>query len=280
MYTLKKGDVTLEVNLNLLEIRSLKIKDVEMCYQQDGAWKKNWPFLFPVVGRLKEDKITYENKDYKMPRHGFFRDIKNFAVEYESDGIVTFSAKSNGAFKDVYPFEFEVKNQIEINGNEVILSYEVINLEEEKEMIFTMGHHPAFISKKSGVITFEKEEQFTKKADASGLFPIKPTYEEKIKQVKISDLSFDNGDCYFTQDLNSSWVTYEDDERKLKMSLEDYDVFLLWSASNDEDFICLEPWLGIADPYDKKNTNFEEKPRMIKIKSNDSYTCELKLELN
>jgi hypothetical protein len=37
MYTLKKGNIIIEICENPLEIRSLKFKGKELCYQQDGA---------------------------------------------------------------------------------------------------------------------------------------------------------------------------------------------------------------------------------------------------
>jgi galactose mutarotase-like enzyme len=138
-----------------------------------------------------------------MKRHGFFRDITDFAVEDESEGLVTFSAKSNGKFQAIYPFEFEIKNQIEIINDEVVVSYEVTNL-DTKQMIFTMGHHPAFLSKKDGVLTFDKTEHFTKDVNDQGLVAEKPDYKFEIQETKIADLSFANSAFYFTQDLKSS----------------------------------------------------------------------------
>lgn len=277
MYTLKKGNIIIEICENPLEIRSLKFKGKELCYQQDGAWGKNWPFLFPIVGLLKENKYTYENKEYEMKRHGFFRDITDFAVEDESEGLVTFSAKSNGKFQAIYPFEFEIKNQIEIINDEVVVSYEVTNL-DTKQMIFTMGHHPAFLSKKDGVLTFDKTERFTKDVNNQGLVAEKPDYKFEIQETKIADLSFANSAFYFTQDLKSSWVRYEDSEIGYEISLDDYNTFLLWSASDEENFICIEPWLGIPDPAERENNDLHAKPRMLNIKPEESFTCELKIK--
>jgi galactose mutarotase-like enzyme len=277
MYSLKKDNIEIQINESPLEIRSIKFKGKEVCYQQDGGWKKNWPFLFPVIGRLKDDKITYAGQDYPMPRHGFFRDIDSFEVEDKSEGLVTFVAKSNQKFQHLYPFEFTIKNQIEIVGDEVIVSYEVIN-DDEKDMIFSMGHHPAFISRKDAVLTFEKEENFTQIHDDKGLYVSKPTYEFKFKEVKLADLSFAGSECYFTQDVNSSWVKYEDSEVAFEISMDDYNSFILWSNSNEENFLCIEPMGGIPDPSDRPNTNLEEKPRMQTIKPQESYSCDFKIK--
>lgn len=277
MYKLKKDNIEVEINLSPLEIRSLKFKGKEICYQQDGSWKKNWPFLFPVIGRLKNDKITIEDQDYPMPRHGFFRDIDSFKVEDEGEGIVTFVASSDNKFQHLYPFEFDIKNQIEIVNDEVIISYEVINT-DTKQMIFAMGHHPAFISRKDAVITFEKEEDFTKKTDEKGLIVSNPEYEFHYKSVKLADLSFENSESYYTQDVKSSWVRYEDSEVGFEISLDDYNAFILWSNSNEDNFLCMEPLLGIPDPSDRPNNEFREKPRMLNIKPGDTFSCDFKLK--
>ena len=37
-------------------------------------WKRHSPVLFPLVGRYKNDKSQYEDKEYSMSQHGFARD--------------------------------------------------------------------------------------------------------------------------------------------------------------------------------------------------------------
>lgn len=276
MYNLTKNNIEIKIEINPLEIRSLKISGVEICYQQDGNWKKNWPFLFPIVGALKDEYFEHKNKKYNLSRHGFFREINTWEIEDEMDGLVSFVAKSNKQFKDVYPFEFEIRNQIEIIDNKLITSYSIKNLEKEK-MYFSAGHHPAFKIEDEGLISFEKVETFSDDDD-NGLFVRNQKNMKEIKDIRFSEIDFSNGKYYATYKLKSDYLEYSDKNYKMKLNTQDYDIFLLWSTGKDK-FICFEPWMGGSDFSDRKNHNISEKDFIICLDPEETYNFELEIEL-
>ena len=47
-------------------------------------WAKQSPVLFPIVGGLKNNEYSFENKNYQLTRHGFARD-NDFEVEQISE---------------------------------------------------------------------------------------------------------------------------------------------------------------------------------------------------
>ena len=45
-----------------------------MLWQAGPVWPRHAPVLFPIVGRLKDDRLRHQGKSYHLPQHGFARD--------------------------------------------------------------------------------------------------------------------------------------------------------------------------------------------------------------
>ncbi|KAF5279618.1 hypothetical protein FQR65_LT15366 [Abscondita terminalis] len=135
------------------------------------------------------DSLIFDEKNLELTKQRICLVKAVHQVLKEMDGLITLSMESSGGFKNVYPFEFSIVHQIEIVENELILSYEIFNKDND-EMIFSMGHHPAFIVEPEGVITFEKEESFSSESMPGGLMVREPKSFIKIKEVKFKDLDF------------------------------------------------------------------------------------------
>ena len=105
-------------------------------------WNKTSPILFPIVGALKNGEYFHEGKVYKLSRHGFARDFE-FDVIENSGNAVVFSLKSNEETLKVYPFHFELQLSYILEGNKLVVKYEIINRSSEK-MYYSIGAHPAF----------------------------------------------------------------------------------------------------------------------------------------
>jgi galactose mutarotase-like enzyme len=60
------------------------------------------------------------------------------------------------------------------------------------------------------------------------------------------------------------------DSYGLNFECDGFPYFGIWAA-NDADFVCLEPWCGIADSVDRNN-NFESKEGLNKINGGESWS--------
>lgn len=59
------------------ELTSLVEKNGSREYLWNGDakyWKRHAPVLFPIEGKLKDDKYFVEGKEFHMTQHGFARD--------------------------------------------------------------------------------------------------------------------------------------------------------------------------------------------------------------
>ena len=53
------------------ELTSIKYKGKEMLHDGKSFWNQQSPVLFPIVGKLRYDKAKINDKEYKIPKHGF-----------------------------------------------------------------------------------------------------------------------------------------------------------------------------------------------------------------
>ena len=92
------------------ELTSIKSKATGYEFMWQGnpdIWAGQAPILFPIVGRLIDDKYTLDGKEYEMPKHGFARKMKwNFI---ESNGSsMRFCLSDTAETREIYPYEFDL----------------------------------------------------------------------------------------------------------------------------------------------------------------------------
>ena len=91
------------------EVRTVKHKKSGLDYMWTGDsayWGRVSPVLFPIVGRLKEDRYQINDQSYEMTQHGFLRDVI-FDLDNQTTTNISFVVESAGRFIDVYPYEFK-----------------------------------------------------------------------------------------------------------------------------------------------------------------------------
>jgi len=223
-------------------------------WKGDAAyWGKFSPVLFPIVGGLKNDKYIFEDKEYSLPRHGFARD-QQFEVQQISNGEVLFTLSSNADTLKVYPFEFKLGLRYQITGTTLSCSYEVSN-EGEKDMLFSIGGHPAFAAPLTDgteyedyYITFPEDESVTYHKIAANLISNQTeTIELDNGKLKLKhELFYEDALVFKSLKSNMLQLRNTKNAQGLDFSFPDFPYFGIWAAK-DADFVCLEPWCGIAD---------------------------------
>ena len=124
-YTIQNDYLSVEVQAKGAELMSLYNKKEQLEYMWSGDpafWGKHSPVLFPIIGELKNNTYYYNNKAYRLSRHGFARDMEFTVVEQTTSsvgfslfiynhptksGMVDFWQEA-GAFlpKDIFSFDF------------------------------------------------------------------------------------------------------------------------------------------------------------------------------
>lgn len=249
----------LEVNIlkRGAELTSIVSKStgLEYMWNADPAfWAKTSPVLFPIVGTLKNDTYYYEGKAYQLGRHGFARE-KEFTVTAQTAASVTFTLVTDESTLKNYPFHFRFDITYEVINNTLSVTYKVLNT-GNTELLFSVGGHPAFkVPLVEGTAYTDYYLQFEKK-ETTGRWPIskdglietKPvSLLENSHRIPLSKELFLQ-DALVFKNLKSSKVSLKSSATSHGL-LFDYTGFPflgIWAAKN-ADFVCIEPWCGIAD---------------------------------
>ena len=132
-------------------------------YSPRQSWTGKAPFLWPATGRnFPEDlrkrreagerfdggAYNFQGKRYKMPIHGFARDLP-WELETPSAGADGARAKlwltDNDKTRQYYPFGFRLTVEYLVANGRLDISYEIhASGENTEKMMFSMGNHITF----------------------------------------------------------------------------------------------------------------------------------------
>lgn len=260
IHTIQNDFIKISVSEKGAELQRIVELSTEQEYMWSGNaayWGKYSPVLFPVVGTLKDNSYYFDGKSYRLPRHGFAREM-DFILHRQTADTLSFLLKSTDGTLEKYPFEFEFYIDYVIQAGTLFTTYRVIN-RGTTAMYFSVGGHPAF---KVPLFEEERYEDYRLELNCKetvGKWPIsqdglietlsEPFLEnENIIRLK-KELFYK--DAVVLKHLRSNQVKLVS-ERSGKGFLFDFTGFPylgIWAAKN-ADFVCIEPWCGIADSVD------------------------------
>lgn len=262
MITLENDNIKVAVKTKGAELDSLFSKDTNLEYLWNGDakfWNKKSPILFPIVGTLKQNTYFYKNKAYILTRHGFARDTE-FAVTDQSEHSATFTLSDNEDTLRSFPFPFTLDVIYSIEANMLHVKYRVANTGSDN-MYFSIGAHPAFrvpLEKKrvydDYFFEFEQiEDGYRWLISSEGLIePNTVPFLINNNKLPITRELFSKDAVVFKY-LNSTKVKLKSNKSKhgVEVSYPGFPFIGLWAAPG-ADFVCIEPWCGIADATTSK----------------------------
>ncbi|MBL7699422.1 MAG: aldose 1-epimerase family protein [Chitinophagaceae bacterium] len=262
MITLENENIKIAVKTKGAELDSLFSKGTNLEYLWSGDakfWNKKSPILFPIVGQLKQNTYFYKNKAYILTRHGFARDME-FTITAQSDQSATFTLTDDENTLRNFPFPFILDVTYSLDADTVHVKYRVAN-KGENNMFFSIGAHPAFrvpLDKKRQYddyyFEFEQiEDGYRWQVSSEGLIePNTIPFLINTNKLPITRELFRNDAVVFKY-LNSGKVTLKSNKSKygVEVSYPGFPFIGLWAAPG-ADFVCIEPWCGIADSTTSK----------------------------
>jgi len=269
-----------EAGAELCSFKSLN-SGKEYIWQADpDVWAAHAPNLFPIIGCLKGDSFIYKGKEYKTPKHGFFRKNDDVKLLEQTENSLTYGLKYNDKYLEIYPFKFEFRIKFILNDNELTLEHTVINHGDET-MLFSVGGHPGFTCPlnedeiyEDYYLEFEKNETApTWQVTKEGLISKETLpFFDNNNIINLHPHIFDN-DALVFKNLNSRKVSLKSKKSKqvLTVSFPDFNYLGIWAKPNAK-FVCIEPWLGIADSEDS-DRNFEHKEALISLEPKGTFTA-------
>lgn len=255
------------------ELTSIYAKKEQREYLWQGNpeyWAGQSPILFPIVGRLIDDKYRLDGKEYTMPKHGFARKMKWDFLE-KSDDSVSFILKETPETLELYPYIFEVKVTFSLDGNRLTVSHTVTN-KNNKVMYFSLGAHPAFNCKIGDKLSFDLEETLeTEKIDLVRSLRLPEAYPvlNNERDITVTEHIFDE-DALILHGIKSENITLHTDNADIKFNLGNAPYLGIW-AKPGAPYVCIEPWWGVNDSTEKKD-DFSQKDAICKAEPGTSQT--------
>ncbi|TKC06001.1 aldose 1-epimerase family protein [Pedobacter frigoris] len=268
------------------ELQSLKNKktDKEYMWSGDaGYWGKFSPILFPIVGGLKNNTYFLGGVAYELPRHGFARDHE-FEILKLNESEVIFNFQQNDQTLKAYPFEFSLSIHYELSGAELRCNYIVKNT-GNVPLLFSIGGHPAFATPTENDLNYtDYFLEFNHDSELTYHKIKQDLIDERTETIKLErnrlplnhELFYD--DALVFKGLKSDRISLKNikNPRGLHFSFTDFPFFGIWGAKN-ANFLCLEPWYGIADGINH-NQNLEEKEGIIELEPLKEWNHHWKVE--
>lgn len=192
------------------------------------------PVLFPICGEMENNYVSFNEKQYRINRHGFARDCQWELIKCEDDCIYL-QLQSNPQTLVYYPYLFKVEIEYRVNAEGLTVKCQVWNFNSE-EMPYQIGFHPYFL------------------------------VENKIASCPIYDWQEEVNN--YILDKQSIKVVQKSFNTQVKIE-ECFDRFVIWSIP-ESPFICVEPWLGgvnsLNDIHRHQIKAFQSKIHQFSIK--------------
>jgi len=277
IHSIHNNELSVAISTKGAELQSIINKDfgIEYIWGGDAAfWGKKSPVLFPIVGGLKNNSYQYNGKNYQLPRHGFARDME-FAVTAQEEDSITFIHNSNEDTLAKYPFHFSFSLRYSLEKNKLSVSYIIENTGTEN-LLFSVGGHPAFkVPLIDGTVFEDYYLQFNKVENA-GRWPLSkeglienfttPVLENTDKLPLTQSLFYKDAMVFKHLESNSISILNNKNAHGLTVNFEGFPYMGIWNSGN-ANFVCIEPWCGIADSVNSTG-KLEEKEGINSLAAN------------
>ena len=258
IYSLKSESLTVSINSMGAEVVSVLDKNGHEYIWSGESWRDHAPLLFPVCGRLLENKYTYLSVEYNMNGHGFAKASEFEAIE-NSDSKITFRLCDNRETRSIYPFSFELVAEYILSGNKLDARFTVKNT-DKVVMPYMFGWHPGFTLAGEGDIgafSIDFMGECSPKMHPLRMVNGSPTpfLSEDVIDFNLDngifaldeDLIYSNDTLILTDTLDKATLYSPDTDKRVSLSYSDnLPYFCIWKSSKPGSrFICLEPWSDV-----------------------------------
>lgn len=250
----------------------------EFLWQGDkSVWNGQSPILFPIIGKLLDDKCRIDGRAYEIIRHGLARH-REFQCIAERENELVFLQKSDEETKKAYPYDYELYITFTIDKNSLTVTHMVKN-PNAKTMYFSLGAHPAFNCTLGDKLVFEKQETLvSERIDHDSVITGEmDLILENSDTLLLTEHLFDK-DALIFEGVQSDFVTLhrEAARTKIRFTFGDAPFLAIW-AKPAAPFVCIEPWYGVNDSYDRKD-DFSEKRGIVALPAGGEFSFSWKAE--
>lgn len=270
-HTIAAAGLAATVKADGAELCSLKTGEgLELLWQAGPAWPRHAPWLFPIVGRLKDDTLLHQGRTYPMTQHGFARDLRFDWVERSAESC-TLLLCDNETTRARYPFAFRLAITYSIASDGLDIAIAIENPGPEV-LPASFGAHPAFNwplmpgeAKESYRLSFPKEEPASVRRLSGGLMRPAPEPSPVAGRVLALSEALFAEDAVILDQVESRSVRYAGARGPaVEIAWDGFRELGIWSKPAGAPFLCIEPWRGFASPVAFDGA-FADKPGLMHI---------------
>lgn len=257
MFTIENNHLRVTIHPKGAELQSIynKVLQIEYLWNADPTfWGKHSPVLFPIVGTLKDDTYYFNNEAYHLGRHGFAREM-DFIADTPAGNSISFMLNSTAETRSRYPFDFSFWVKYELTENSLKTTYTVGNT-GDTPMYFSVGGHPAFAVPLTPGVNYNDYYLEFNHAEHAGRWPISkdglieaapiPVFTQSNRLPLSKELFMKDALVFKGLASNSVALKCDKNAHGLVFDFTGFPYLGIWAAKN-ADFVCIEPWCGIAD---------------------------------
>ncbi|GLH81376.1 aldose 1-epimerase [Bradyrhizobium sp. SSBR45G] len=286
LHTISAGGISATVKAVGAELCSLTAANgLELLWQAGEVWPRHAPWLFPIVGRLKDDQLHHRGRTYPMTQHGFARDLRFTWLERSAEACVL-ELTDDDTTRARYPFAFRLGLTYRITANALETAVEIANPGAEV-LPASFGAHPAFNwpllpgqPKESYRLIFAEPELAPIRRLSGGLLRARPEPSPIAGPVlQLNERLFDNDAVILDQPASRSVRLVGTKGPALELAWDNFRQLGIWSKPGGAPFLCIEPWRGFASPLDF-DAEFAAKPGIMHIAPGAAETlrCRIGIE--
>lgn len=291
MYSLQNDKLKISVKpegAELCEIKSVNQNTQFMWDANPDVWGSFAPNLFPIIGVLKDGFCWYGGETYAIPKHGLVRNNNDVKLITQTKNSLRFSLIHNENTLKLYPFKFEFEITFTLIDNAIEVAHTVKN-KDSKTMYFSVGGHPAFkcpVFENEDYNDYSLEFETAENASTHLLNMDNGLVSNKTKSILKNSSSLPlkhelfNHDALIFKDLKSRKITLKSRTHGdiLTVSYPDFNYMGIWAKPNGN-FVCIEPWLGIAD-HEDTNQNLQDKEAILQLEPNNTFNATYTIEIS
>lgn len=279
-YSVENKSFALTVKQTGAELNSLKSNTTgrEFIWQGDpDVWSGQSPILFPIVGRLLNDKYRLNGKEYTMTKHGVVRKKPFELIESTEDSLTFLKKDDEDSFK-MYPYHFELYVKYELTEKGLKVTHTVVNTNDDV-MYFSFGAHPGFNCNMGDTVEFDTPQTLsTERIDVTRDVLTDETYPllNNEQAITVTEDIFKN-DAIILSGYTDNAVTINTSGCKIRFAVTS-PLLGMW-AKPGAPYVCIEPWWGIDDDAHEK-ADFSQKRGVMSLDAGSSRDFVWEVEIS
>ena len=255
-YILENDELRAVVSADGAQLISLRDKRTEepILWEGDPAyWRDSAPWLFPIIGQLKDGRFLYGGREWRTPMHGFAKRM-TFQPDLIGPESMTFTLACSEETLKIYPWKFDLNIRYTLSGRTLSARCEVLNRDTDT-MYYSLGAHPGFTCQAGDQLELGADEITYRRLYAENHLMRKENQVMKLDggRMTLKNTLFQDDAMLVEAPEMTRIALHKQKGADVVFTYDRVPWLGLWTRfipTGEVKYICLEPWQGVDDICD------------------------------